>query len=60
MFVLQSPDGGNVGIINHLSIIAKVTTNISETGILQCLKDIEILFINDSIIDDLYNKLKYF
>ena len=26
---IESPDGGNVGIINHLSIIAKVTTNIS-------------------------------
>ena len=26
----ESPDGGNVGIINHLSII-KITNNISET-----------------------------
>ena len=26
----ESPDGGNVGIINHLSIIARVTTTIYE------------------------------
>ena len=29
----ESPDGGNVGIINHLSIIARVTNNISEINI---------------------------
>ena len=31
LFVQQTPDGGNVGIIDHLSIIARVTNNISET-----------------------------
>jgi len=56
----ESPDGGNVGIINHLSIIAKVTTNISETGIVDCLKDVNILFIENSIIDDVYDKTKIF
>ena len=56
----ESPDGGNVGVINHLSIMSKVTTNISEFGIIQCLKDIQLLFINDSIVDDLYDKTKIF
>ena len=56
----ESPDGGNVGIINHLSIIAKVTTNISETGIIECLQDINILSINDTVINDFYNKTKIF
>ena len=56
----ESPDGGNVGIINHLSIIAKVTTNISESGILECLKDINLLFISDIIIDNLYSYVKVF
>ena len=50
----ESPDGGNVGIINHLSIIAKVTTNISENSIIECLTDINLLFIEDSIVDDIY------
>ena len=40
--------------------MAKVTTNISETGIIQCLKDIQLLFINDAITDDLYDKTKIF
>ena len=56
----ESPDGGNVGIINHLSIIAKVTTNISEDSIIKCLKDINLLFIDDIIIDDLYVNTKVF
>jgi len=56
----ESPDGGNVGIINHLSIMAKVTTNISENGILECLKDVNILFIEDIIIDDLHDLCKVF
>jgi len=52
---VESPDGGNVGIINHLSIIAKITTNISEGGIIEALKDIKILFLKDSTYADFYN-----
>ena len=56
----ESPDGGNVGIINHLSIISKVTTNISENSIIECLTDINLLFIEDSIVSDIYDKTKIF
>ena len=48
--------GGNVGIINHLSIMAKVTTNISE-----CIKEAlatKILFLEDLISNMI--QLKYF
>jgi DNA-directed RNA polymerase II subunit RPB2 len=57
---IDSPDGGNVGIINHLSIISKVSTNISEKGIIDCLKDINLLFIEDSISEDMYNNTPIF
>ena len=57
---IDSPDGGNVGIINHLSIMAKVSTNISEDGILQCLSDINLLFIKDSVAKDMYNNTPTF
>ena len=57
---VDSPDGGNVGIINHLSIIAKVSTNISEKGIIECLKDINLLFLNDTIPEDLSNNTPIF
>ena len=50
---IESPDGGNVGIINHLSIMAKVTTNISEEGIIKALKDMDVLFIENFINDHL-------
>ena len=51
---IESPDGGNVGIINHLSIMAKVTTNISEKGIIEALKDIKVLFLEESTYVELY------
>ena len=35
----ESPDGGNVGIINHLSIVSQVSFNISEIGIKDALLD---------------------
>ena len=56
---IESPDGGNVGIINHLAIIAKVTTNISEEGIIEALKDMDILFLEDLTGKD-FNNTKIF
>ena len=35
----ESPDGGNVGIINHLSITTQVSFNVSEIGIIEALED---------------------
>jgi DNA-directed RNA polymerase II subunit RPB2 len=57
---IDSPDGGNVGIINHLSIMAKVSTNISEKGIIECLTDINLLFIEDTVAEDMYNNTPVF
>lgn len=49
----ESPDGGNVGIINHLSIIARVTNNISETGLYNALVDGELIKLENSSISDI-------
>jgi len=57
---IDSPDGGNVGIINHLSIMAKVSTNILEDSIIECLRDITLLFIEDSTAEDLSNNTYIF
>ena len=56
---IESPDGGNVGIISHLSIMAKVTTNTYEEGIKEALKDINILFLEDSTYQE-YDSNKIF
>ena len=41
LYALQyPPDGGNVGIINHLAIIASITTNVS--GLYDALIDVEL------------------
>ena len=49
----ESPDGGNVGIINHLSIIARVTNNISETSLYDALIDAELIKLENSTIGDI-------
>jgi DNA-directed RNA polymerase II subunit RPB2 len=56
----ESPDGGNVGIINHLSIIARITTNIDESGIYEALLDAKIVPLNNVIHADFHNSAKVF
>ena len=56
----ESPDGGNVGIINHLSIISTISFNIKEDGIIQLLNDNNLLNLNEIINKDLYNFTKVF
>ena len=48
----ESPDGANVGIINHLTIIARVTVNIEETGIYISLVDHKMIELKDCISED--------
>ena len=56
----ESPDGGNVGIINHLSFIARVTTNIDENGIYDSLIDGEILPLDKCTVHDIQKSTKIF
>ena len=56
----ESPDGGNVGIINHLTIIARVTTNINEGNILHALYDYDVRPLEDTIYKELYHATKVF
>ena len=50
----ESPDGGNTGIVNHLSIIAIISFNVSINGIYKFLNDNNLLNLNE-IIDDNIN-----
>jgi DNA-directed RNA polymerase II subunit RPB2 len=56
----ESPDGGNVGIINHLSIIAKVSINIEESSVYDALIDHRMKPIKDIISSDLNDNGKIF
>ena len=56
----ESPDGGNVGIINHLTIIAKLTINIEETGIYDALLDHKMIPLKDIISLDLDDNSRIF
>ena len=56
----ESPDGGNVGIINHLSVCARVTTNIYEQSIYESLIDGDLIKLENIISSDLYDSTKVF
>jgi len=56
----ESPDGGNVGIMNHLSIIARVTTNIDSNGFYEALIDGGVLPNKNTITTDYWNSTKVF
>ena len=56
----ESPDGSNVGIINHLTIIAKVSINIEERGIYEALIDHKMIQLHNIISSDLNDNGKVF
>ena len=56
----ESPDGGNVGIINHLSIMAKISFNVSELNIYDALTDVGLISLKDSISNDINLSCKVF
>ena len=56
----ESPDGGNVGIINHLSIVSKISFNVSESNIYDALTDVGLISLNDIISNDIYSSCKVF
>ena len=56
----ESPDGGNVGIINHLSIMTSVSFNVSENNIYESLLDQGLIDIKSLITKDLEDSVKVF
>ena len=56
----ESPDGGNVGIINHLSIACKISFNVSEDNIYLALLDNGLIKLSDSTKYELHLYSKVF
>ena len=56
----ESPDGGNVGIINHLSIVAIISFSVSESGVFLSLLDHGLISLDDIISEDLSDSTKVF
>ena len=56
----ESPDGGNVGIINHLSISCKISFNVSEDNIYLALIDNGLIALNDTTKYELHTFSKVF
>jgi len=56
----ESPDGGNVGIINHLSISTKISFNVSSLNINDALIDNGLLSLDDLTKYELHEDCKVF
>mgnify|MGYP001344998585 CR=1 FL=1 len=56
----ESPDGGNVGIMNHLSFISRVTTTISESEIIMALEDADTILLSSVVSSDFHTASKVF
>tara|TARA_B100000900_G_C20599006_1_gene724707 strand:- start:1150 stop:4722 length:3573 start_codon:yes stop_codon:yes gene_type:complete len=56
----ESPDGSNVGIINHLTIMAQVTINIEEEGLYRALLDLKMSIIDQVVASDTYRMATVF
>lgn len=56
----ESPDGANTGIINHLSIIASISFDVVEDGIIEALLDNDVILLKDTITTDIYNSTKIY
>jgi DNA-directed RNA polymerase II subunit RPB2 len=56
----ESPDGGNVGIINHLSVGSSVSFNVDKHGIKDALIDHGMIRIEDALSDDISRSVKIF
>ena len=56
----ESPDGGNVGIINHLSIACKISFNVSEDNIYLALIDNGLINLKDITKYELHSHCKVF
>ena len=56
----ESPDGANVGIINHLTIMTKISINIEEEGIYEALLELDMKPLQDIIYSNLHDNCKLF
>ena len=56
----ESPDGANVGIINHLTIMAQVSGTIKEEGIIQALVDHKVSLLTNISFIELNDSSKVF
>ena len=51
----ESPDGSNVGIINHLTIVARVSVTVNTAGIYDALIDHKMIPIEQVVPTDIHN-----
>ena len=54
----ESPDGGNIGLLKHMSMMCEITLESSELEIKECLEDNNIIKLSDIKPFDVINKAK--
>ena len=57
---VETPDGGNIGKIKHLSIMSKITFGSSSKQITQCIRQNGLLYLNEIVPVQINNSTKVF
>ena len=56
----HSPDGGNIGIKKHLTLVAHITFGCSSKPIIKCLREHGTIFLEETDPESIYNITKVF
>ena len=60
MCPVESPDGGQIGLIKHFPVLTNVTYDIDIDNIYDCLIDFNMIILNDISTKDIKNSTKIF
>ena len=60
MCPVESPDGGNIGLLKHFPVMTIVSYDIEPDHIINCLEDNGLLYLNDVSTNDIIKGTKMF
>ena len=60
MCPIESPDGGNIGLLKHFPIMTIVSYDIEIDNIINCLEDHKMIYLNDISTNDVLKGTKIF
>tara|TARA_B110000259_G_C14032017_1_gene407166 strand:+ start:2262 stop:6008 length:3747 start_codon:yes stop_codon:yes gene_type:complete len=60
MCPIESPDGGNIGLLKHFPIMTIVSYDIEIDNIINCLEDHKMIYLNDISTNDVLEGVKIF
>ena len=57
---IESPDGASIGLIKHYPVMTIVSYDIETDGIIECLRDYDMLYLSEISTNDILKSVKIF